>query len=96
MGSELRLRKALMQADRGDVAAAVVTTRSVAAESGPSPLQARALVVLGDLLVSQGDPDAARSALTEALAVIAGLDEDADDLLAFEAERARELLGALG
>ena len=94
--SSTLLQKALGQADPGDRAAAVAMMQAMVAEFGSSPLRAWALVVLGDLLVAQGEREAARSALTEALSVISGLGDEADDVLAVETERAQDLLGALG
>ena len=94
--SSVLLRKASTPGDRDDRAAAVAMMRAMVAEFGSSPLRAWALVVLGDLLVAQGEREAARSALTEALSVISGLGDEADDVLAVEIERAQDLLGALG
>ncbi|MFT4211063.1 MAG: hypothetical protein QM626_04250 [Microbacterium sp.] len=79
-----------MQADRGDVAAAEATLRSLLDTTPGGVLRVRALVVLGDLL-SPHDEQHARMALTEALALAERI-EDADDLLDAELDRARELL----
>ena len=89
------LRTASTAGDRDDRAAVVAMMRAVVAEFGSSPLRAWPLVVLGDLLVAQGEPEAARSVLTEALSIVSALGDEAD-VLAVETERAQDLLGALG
>ncbi|MFX4273332.1 hypothetical protein ACQR35_12065 [Pseudarthrobacter sp. J1738] len=90
MDGELALRKALMQADRGDLAAADATLRGLLDTEPVGVLRVRALVVLGDLLSSQDAP-AAHEVLTEAVTVAAQI-KGADDLLDVELERACELL----
>jgi len=89
------LRTTSTPGDRDDRAAVVAMMRAVVAEFGSSPLRAWPLVVLGDLLVAQGEPEAARSVLTEALSIVSALGDEAD-VLAVETERAQDLLGALG
>jgi hypothetical protein len=88
MDAEMTVRKALMQADRGDHAAAVATLRQlVDADDADSVVRVRALVILGDMLSSQGDRPSARPLLIEAERL-----GDVDDLLDHELMRARELL----
>ena len=85
-----------MQADRGALASAAATVQDLLARTDASPLRARGLVVLGDLLVVQGELDAARCALTEALALIEGLGEDyLGEMWSYERDRAIELLAEL-
>ncbi|MFT4085349.1 MAG: hypothetical protein QM638_22440 [Nocardioides sp.] len=90
MSGELAFRKALMQADRGDTAAAEATLRGLLDGEPAGLLRVRALVVLGELLCTHDHP-IARDVLTEALAVAEQI-EDVDDLLDVELSRARELL----
>jgi hypothetical protein len=92
MDAEMTVRKALMQADRGDHAAAVATLRQlVDADDADSVVRVRALVILGDMLSSQGDRPSARPLLIEAVDMAERLG-DVDDLLDHELMRARELL----
>jgi tetratricopeptide (TPR) repeat protein len=92
MNDELAVRKALMQADRGDHEAAKATLRQIVeADSDDSVARVRALVILGDLLSSQGDAQSAQPLLNEALSIAKRLG-DSDDLLDQELMRARELL----
>jgi hypothetical protein len=92
MDAEMTVRKALMQADRGDHAAAVATLRQlVDADDADSVVRVRALVILGDMLSSQGDRPSARPLLIEAVDMAERLG-DVDDLLDHELRRARELL----
>ncbi|MBT1634183.1 hypothetical protein FGG90_02790 [Clavibacter tessellarius] len=92
MDAEMTVRKALMQADRGDHAAAVATLRQlVDADDADSVVRVRALVILGDMLSSQGDRPSARPLLIEAVDMAERLGE-VDDLLDHELMRARELL----
>ncbi|MFG2000624.1 hypothetical protein ACGFNU_15920 [Spirillospora sp. NPDC048911] len=93
MDGGLRFRKALMQADRGNPEAAKATLRNLTAELEPSPLQVRAMVVLGDLLSSASDHAAARAVLSEAVTLAESL--DSDDLLAYEMTQARAILDRL-
>ncbi|RIQ21256.1 hypothetical protein [Jiangella rhizosphaerae] len=93
MNGEGALRKALMQADRGDLPGAEATLRRLLDGEASDVTRVRALVVLGDLLTGRGDPGA-RWVLTEALSLAREL-EDADDLLGFEFERAHLLLEEL-
>lgn len=90
MRDELTLQKALMQADRGDVAGAETTLRRLLTTSLDEILRVRVLVVLGDLL-SGHDDQASRDMLAEAVELV-GRIEDADDLIDLELDRARELL----
>jgi tetratricopeptide (TPR) repeat protein len=92
MNDELAVRKALMQADRGDHEAAKSTLRQIVETDGDdSVARVRALVILGDLLSSQGDAQSAQSLLNEALNIAKRLG-DSDDLLDQELMRAHELL----
>ncbi|MDD1386780.1 hypothetical protein [Curtobacterium poinsettiae] len=92
MNGEMAVRKALMQADRGDHAAAVATLRQlVDADDADSVARVRALVILGDMLSTHGDPPSARPLLIEAVDMAERLG-DVDDLLDHELTRARELL----
>lgn len=90
MKSEMVLQKALMRADRGDLSGAEATLRELLASKTSAVTRVRALVVLGDLLSDNADPEA-RQALTEAVSLAQQI-EDADDLLGFELELARTLL----
>lgn len=92
MNDELAVRKALMQADRGDQEAAKATLRQIVeADDDDSVSRVRALVILGDLLSSQGDAESAQPLLNEALSIAKRLG-DSDDLLDQELMRAHELL----
>ncbi|MYU26110.1 hypothetical protein [Streptomyces sp. SID8352] len=94
MDGELRFRKALMQADRGDGEAAKATLRDLVDHLEASSLKVRTLAVLGDLLASDGDHTAARHVLREAVGLAESLDE-ADDLVCYEVNRARNVLERL-
>ncbi|PZT73813.1 hypothetical protein DNK56_14885 [Streptomyces sp. AC1-42W] len=76
-----------MQADRGDGEAAKTTLRDLMDRLEASSLKVRTLVVLGDLLASDGDHTAARPVLCEAVGLAESLDE-ADDLVDYEVNRA--------
>ncbi|MCM2394119.1 hypothetical protein [Streptomyces albipurpureus] len=83
-----------MQADRGPGEAAKATLRDLAGELAATPLRVRTLVVLGDLLASDGDHAVARPVLREAVAPAESLAE-ADDLADYEVNRARDVVERL-
>lgn len=89
------LNKALLRLDRGDHAGAQESLRAAVAdaENTDDPVTlVQALVVLGDSLHARGDPSAGDVELRRALAV--DLDES-EDVVDYEIQRARELLGML-
>lgn len=78
----------------GKTRAAKAGLRDLVGELEASSLKVRASVVLGDLPASDGDHDMARHVLREAVVLGEALDE-ADDLLDYEVNRARDVLEQL-
>lgn len=86
--------KALLLLDRGDVLRAkecLSNAIDLAQASGDGAFMAQSLVILGDVLLGEGDSKGGEALLRKALALDLGDDELS--IVDYELNRARELLG---
>ncbi|HBK47250.1 MAG TPA: hypothetical protein DDZ67_12630 [Xanthomonadaceae bacterium] len=90
------VNKALLLLDRGDVEGAQASLRSaidLADTDGSPVILVRALVILGDSLHAEGHVEEGRVLLKRALTIDLG---DREEVVDYELQRARELLGDQG
>ncbi|MDQ8031612.1 hypothetical protein CEG14_13020 [Bordetella genomosp. 1] len=91
-----QVNKALMLLDRGAGPCAQAALRraiDMAEAAGQPAIRVQAQVILGECLLEAGERDAARALLAQALAAELG---ERAEVVAYELERAREMLRGLG